>query len=110
MKSPQSKSLISADSLSRRRRAGPVAAVEQSLDPVALEDRLRSTVRGEVRFDAQSRGLYAQDASNYFHEPIGVVIPKSATDVLATLEACRKLGAPIVARGGGTALAGQTCN
>ena len=37
----------------------------------ALEDRLRSTVRGEVRFDAVTRALYATDASNYRQFPIG---------------------------------------
>ena len=32
--------------------------------------------RGEVRFDAGSRALYATDASNYRQVPIGVVVPR----------------------------------
>jgi FAD/FMN-containing dehydrogenase/Fe-S oxidoreductase len=76
----------------------------------ALESRLRATIRGEVRFDQASRALYATDASNYRQVPIGVVIPRDAADVEATLAACRAFGAPVLARGGGTSLSGQGCN
>lgn len=63
-----------------------------------------------MRFDDGSRALYATDASNYRQVPIGVVIPRDLEDVLDTVEACRHFGAPILARGGGTSLAGQCCN
>jgi FAD/FMN-containing dehydrogenase/Fe-S oxidoreductase len=76
----------------------------------ALEERLRTTVRGEVRFDAGSRALYATDASNYRQVPIGLVLPQSIEDVMATVSACREYGAPVLSRGGGTSLAGQCCN
>jgi FAD/FMN-containing dehydrogenase/Fe-S oxidoreductase len=76
----------------------------------ALAEALRQTVRGEVRFDAGSRALYATDASNYRQVPLGVVLPLDAEDVIATHAACHKFGAPIVNRGGGTSLAGQGCN
>ena len=75
-----------------------------------LERRLRSTVRGEVRFDSGSRALYATDASNYRQVPLGLVIPRDVADVEATLAACRELGAPVLSRGGGTSLSGQCCN
>ncbi|HEY4356847.1 MAG TPA: FAD-binding and (Fe-S)-binding domain-containing protein [Acidobacteriaceae bacterium] len=75
-----------------------------------LEARLRSKVRGEVRFDPASRALYATDASNYRQMPIGVVIPLDEADVIATVEICRTFDAPILTRGGGTSLAGQGCN
>ncbi len=75
-----------------------------------LEAHLRATVRGEVRFDPASRALYATDASNYRQVPVGVVIPRDAADVEATIAACRALGAPVLARGGGTSLPGQCCN
>ena len=42
--------------------------------------------------------------------PIGVVLPKTVDDVVATVALARKFGAPILARGGGTSLAGQCCN
>src|SRR6476660_5473404 len=80
------------------------------VDPLALEAELRRTISGEVRFDAGSKALYAADASNYRQVPIGVVIPKSREDVVQTVAASRKFGAPVLSRGGGTSLAGQCCN
>jgi FAD/FMN-containing dehydrogenase/Fe-S oxidoreductase len=84
--------------------------VDSFLQAAALEDALRRTVRGEVRFDRGSRALYASDASNYRHVPIGVVIPRDADDVRAAVAVCRTYGAPILPRGAGTSLAGQCCN
>jgi FAD/FMN-containing dehydrogenase/Fe-S oxidoreductase len=84
--------------------------VRTTLNPGALEADLKFQVDGEVRFDTTSRALYATDASNYRQVPIGVVIPRSAAAVVKTLEICRRHGAPIVSRGGGTGLCGQTCN
>jgi FAD/FMN-containing dehydrogenase/Fe-S oxidoreductase len=75
-----------------------------------LETRLRATLQGEVHFDAASRALYATDASNYRQTPIGVVLPRHAADVEATIAACRGVGAAILPRGGGTSLSGQCCN
>src|SRR6266545_2914050 len=79
-------------------------------DARALADELCGRVRGEVRFDDGSRALYATDASNYRQVPIGVVVPHDANDVIATVALAREHGAPILARGGGTSLAGQCCN
>jgi FAD/FMN-containing dehydrogenase/Fe-S oxidoreductase len=76
----------------------------------SLERALKQTVRGEVRFDAGSRALYATDSSNYRQIPIGLVIPLDESDVVATITACRGAGAPILPRGAGTSLAGQCCN
>ncbi len=75
-----------------------------------LEAKLRASVQGEVRFDPASRALYAADASNYRATPIGVVLPRNAADVEATITAARELGAPILPRGAGTSLSGQCCN
>lgn len=80
------------------------------VDVEALAKELAEVVRGEVRFDAGSRALYSTDASNYRQIPIGVVLPKDDGDVIATLAVARKFGAPVVSRGGGTSLAGETCN
>ncbi len=79
-------------------------------DGFALERALRARIAGEVRFDAGSRALYATDASNYRQTPIGVVLPRSADDLVATIETCSEHGAPVLPRGGGTSLAGQCCN
>jgi FAD/FMN-containing dehydrogenase/Fe-S oxidoreductase len=81
-----------------------------AVDAAALEAELRKRVSGEVRFDAGSKALYATDGSNYRQVPIGVVIPKSKQDVIETIAVCRKFGAPLLSRGGGTSLAGQCCN
>src|SRR5919206_2258637 len=75
-----------------------------------LASDLRRCMRGEVRFDPGSRALYATDGSNYRQVPIGVVIPRDADDVIAAMAVCREHGAPVLARGGGTSLAGQCCN
>ncbi|WP_330289016.1 FAD-binding and (Fe-S)-binding domain-containing protein [Streptomyces sp. NBC_00576] len=72
-----------------------------------LEAELRGAVRGEVGFDATSRALTTMDASNYRRVPLGVVAPRDADDVAAALAVCRAHGVPVVARGGGTSIAGQ---
>ena len=75
-----------------------------------LASDLRRELRGEVRFDAGSRALYATDSSNYRQVPIGVVIPRDVDDVVAAVEMCARHDAPVLPRGGGTSLAGQCCN
>jgi FAD/FMN-containing dehydrogenase len=80
------------------------------VDADALRRELERGVAGEARFDAATLALYTCDASNYRHVPLGVVLPRNAEDVVKAVAVCRRFGAPIVSRGGGTALAGQTCN
>lgn len=75
-----------------------------------LEVALSKRIEGEVRFDSASRAIYATDGSNYRQVPIGVVIPKSESDVIEILAVCRRFSAPVLSRGGGTSLAGQCCN
>ena len=81
-----------------------------NVDVAGLEKELQKTVSGEVRFDDGSKALYSTDASNYRQIPIGVVLPKTEEDIIDTIKACKKYGAPVLSRGGGTSLAGQTCN
>ncbi|HEX5415545.1 MAG TPA: FAD-binding and (Fe-S)-binding domain-containing protein, partial [Chloroflexota bacterium] len=76
----------------------------------ALAAELAKRIRGEVRFDEGARALYTTDASNYRQVPIGVVIPRDVDDAVEAIAVCRHFGAPILPRGGGTSLAGQTCN
>jgi FAD/FMN-containing dehydrogenase/Fe-S oxidoreductase len=93
----------------RRAMTAPAAGISREA-AAALAAELRAAVGGEVRFDAGSRALYSTDASNYRQVPIGVVLPRGAADVEATVAACRRHGAPVLGRGGGTSLAGQCCN
>ncbi|MCC6317557.1 MAG: FAD-binding protein [Gemmatimonadaceae bacterium] len=65
-------------------------------------------MRGEVRFDEWSRHVYATDASIYAIEPIGVAWPRDADDVVAAVQVANDHGVPILPRGAGTSLAGQT--
>jgi FAD/FMN-containing dehydrogenase/Fe-S oxidoreductase len=80
------------------------------VDVRSLEAALRDTIEGEVRFGPDDRALYATTGSNYRQLPIGVVIPKTVDDAVAAVAAAREHGAPILSRGGGTSLAGQTVN
>nr|WP_202901993.1 FAD-binding oxidoreductase [Thermogemmatispora carboxidivorans] len=75
-----------------------------------LTSALRAQVRGEVRFDAGSRAIYSTDASNYRQVPLGVILPRDGDDVSAAIAVCRAYDVPVLARGGGTSTAGQTCN
>src|SRR5262245_11020263 len=86
------------------------SAAKPPMTPRALAPALRAAVQGEVRFDDGSRALYATDGSSYRQTPIGVVVPRTVEDVVATVAACRAHGAPLLSRGGGTSLAGQCCN
>lgn len=72
-----------------------------------IVEELRKHVSGEVRFDKISRILYSTDASIYEIEPLGVVIPRSADDLQATVEIAYKHGVPIIPRGGGTSIVGN---
>ena len=94
------------------------ASKSAQVDAAGLAEALRAEIRGgvrdevrdNVRFDRGTRALYATDGSNYRQVPIGVVLPRDADDVLATVALCREFGAPLLCRGGGTSLAGQCCN
>jgi len=80
------------------------------VDRPDLVDDLTPLVDGDVRFDDYSRQLYATDASAYERLPIGVVLPRSTDDVSAVVEYCFEHEIPVLPRGGGTSLAGQTVN
>jgi len=86
------------------------AAKSAVVDASGLASALTRHVRGDVRFDNGTRALYATDGSNYRQIPIGIVLPRNADDVIATISMAREYGAPILCRGGGTSLAGQCCN
>ncbi|HEX2639264.1 MAG TPA: FAD-binding oxidoreductase, partial [Pyrinomonadaceae bacterium] len=81
-----------------------------TVDVGKLRGQLKRQIKGEVRFAESDRGMYASDASNYRMVPLGVVLPRDAEDVERAVAICREFGAPIHARGGGTAIPGQTVN
>ncbi|MGM9334933.1 FAD-binding and (Fe-S)-binding domain-containing protein [Streptomyces murinus] len=79
-------------------------------DRAALIAALRAEVDGEVRFDAGSRGAYATDGSNYRQVPLGVVVPRTVEAGARAVSVCARFAAPVLSRGGGTSLAGQSTN
>lgn len=110
-----SASLVSIASLLKKPVASaPVeSGVKESIRDVDLQGlarELSANIEGEVRFDRASIGLYATDASNFREIPLGVVVPRSTADVIAAHRICRRYGAPMVSRGTGTSLSGETVN
>jgi FAD/FMN-containing dehydrogenase/Fe-S oxidoreductase len=81
-----------------------------AVDLAALQRDLSRRVDGEVRFDAGSQAAYSTDASNYRQVPIGVVVPRTVEAGAEAVGVCRLHSVPVVSRGGGTSLAGQSCN
>lgn len=71
---------------------------------------LRDRIDGEVRFDIYTRQLYATDASAYEVTPIGVVFPRTTEEIASVVRYCVDREIPVLPRGGGTSLAGQTVN
>jgi FAD/FMN-containing dehydrogenase/Fe-S oxidoreductase len=69
---------------------------------------LKRELRGDVRADAYSRHLFASDASMYAYDPLVVAFPRDAGDVAAAVAIAERLDTPVVTRGAGTSLAGQT--
>lgn len=94
--------------------AAPGTNVDRSpitpADRLLLADELTGAVRGDVDFSSAARAVYATDSSNYRQIPLGVVYPLDADDVATVVRICAAAGAPILGRGAGTGLAGQTVN
>lgn len=86
-------------------RPNPSAQARQ-----ALADELHARLGAAVGFTDGHRAAYASDASNYRQVPIGVVVPRSIEDFIAGVEICHRHGAPVLMRGGGTSMNGQTVN
>ena len=69
---------------------------------------LRPRLDGNLHTDNMSRALYATDASMYQIQPIGMLTPESEDDVQTALEVASQFSIPVLPRGGGSSLAGQT--
>ena len=74
----------------------------------AFADQLREQVSGDVQFDEYTQILYATDGSIYQARPAGVVLPKSVEDVKATISLAAEHDIPVLPRGAGSSLGGQT--
>lgn len=73
-----------------------------------IHDDLRGIVAGDLLFEPVERAPYALDASLYEIDPLGVVVPRSAEDLVALIRYAAEHAIPIHARGAGTGLAGES--
>lgn len=85
-----------------------MAPQKTNSDELAAE--LQDAIAGDVAIDSYSRRCYATDASLYQEQPIAVAFPQSTADVSQILTRCTKANVPVLPRGAGTSLAGQTVN
>ncbi|MFT4947158.1 MAG: FAD/FMN-containing dehydrogenase/Fe-S oxidoreductase [Natronomonas sp.] len=69
---------------------------------------LRDRIEGDVQFDEYTQILYATDGSIYQARPAGVVLPRTVDDVRAAVEVANEYNVPILPRGTGSSLGGQT--
>ena len=73
-----------------------------------IRDDLRGIIRGDLLFDELSRILYSTDASIFQIEPLGVVVPRDEADLQALVRYASASGIPLVPRGAGSGLAGES--
>jgi FAD/FMN-containing dehydrogenase/Fe-S oxidoreductase len=78
------------------------------LDEKQLTDDLRDRFRGALHFDRLSRGRYATDASLFHVEPLAVAVPEDAESVSELVRYCHGHNVPLIPRGAGTGLAGES--
>lgn len=78
------------------------------LDSRQVTDDLRGQFRGVLHFDALTRGLYSTDASAFQVVPAAVAVPMDADDLSVLVRYCFEHNVPVIARGAGTGLAGES--
>jgi len=85
-----------------------VVTASADVPPAELAAALRAAGLTETDTATRRRAEYSSDASNYRVVPTVVAFPRHADEIVAALEVCRELGVPIVPRGGGTSIAGNS--
>jgi FAD/FMN-containing dehydrogenase/Fe-S oxidoreductase len=73
-----------------------------------VHDDLKGLVKGDVLFDDVSRTLYSTDASIFQVEPLGAVAPRDEDDVRALVRYAGENRIPLIARGAGSGVAGES--
>jgi anaerobic glycerol-3-phosphate dehydrogenase C subunit len=69
---------------------------------------LAKAVRGEVFADVLHRAAYSTDASIYQIVPGCIVVPRDTADVVSVVKYAEQQGIPVVARGAGSGVAGES--
>ena len=73
-----------------------------------ITDDLRKSFRGRLAFDPLVRGVYSADASPFHILPHGVAFPEDADDLATLVKYAFKQGLPLIPRGAGTGVAGES--
>jgi FAD/FMN-containing dehydrogenase/Fe-S oxidoreductase len=76
--------------------------------PERIGEDLKGVVKGELLFDEFSRVLFSTDASIFQVDPLGIVVPRDEEDVRAVVRYAAENHIPVVPRGGGSGVAGET--
>ncbi len=76
--------------------------------PVSVADRLTEHGAGELSVDHVTRAVYASDASPFRVQPLAVYCPTDTADLRRAVEIATNEQVPVLPRGAGTSLAGQT--
>jgi FAD/FMN-containing dehydrogenase/Fe-S oxidoreductase len=69
---------------------------------------LKGALKGELLFDDLSRTLYSTDASIFEVKPVGIAVPRDEEDVAALVRYAAENQVPLIPRGAGTGLAGES--
>ena len=76
--------------------------------PQEFVEKLKSSIKGEVKTDPVTRVLYSTDASIHKIEPLGVVFPCNLEELETIVKLCDQYTIPLIPRGSGSSLAGQS--
>ncbi|MHC4175239.1 MAG: FAD-binding oxidoreductase, partial [Planctomycetota bacterium] len=87
-------------------RKNIVEAMNEGPEQIASD--LAKVVRGDVFTDVLHRAAYSTDASLYRIVPKCIIAPRDSGDVAAVVKYAGAKDIPIVARGAGTGLAGES--
>jgi len=85
---------------------GITKVVDKRAGKVAAD--LGKVVRGDVFSDILHRAAYSSDASIYQIVPICIVAPRDSGDIVAVVKYAVSQGIPVVARGAGSGVAGES--
>ncbi len=76
--------------------------------PEQISSDLSSIISGDIFIDIIHRAAYSTDASIYRILPLCVIMPKDVNDIVAVVKYARENNIPVVARGAGTGVAGES--
>src|SRR5688572_15360018 len=73
-----------------------------------MTEDLAGLLKGELRCDDVAVSMYSSDASIYQVQPLGIAFPRDRDDVVTLARYSSEQKIPLIARGAGTGVAGQS--